>query len=701
MLTIEQIKDLHDKAYTYGQINREKAADDLVFYYLTQWDDNILAESQLQYRGEFNVVKKAGRQIMMDLALNPVQADFLPTSGTPEDAADTIDGLYRSDDNRNLSIEAFEIAKNESVVCGIGGWELYTDYIDHRGLSKDQRIFRRPLLEMNNNGFWDPQATRIDKSDANYFSYLNRYTEDGYIDLVEELTGKDTGKINLDSFSHPEMSYAFPWIGGEGQIIYVVDFYHRELVKDKILYLSDEFGQTTITWESKLSEVMDELIDAGFTIEDEKEIKRWQVTKYIASGEKILAHYEVAGENIPIVPVYGEYAYVEGGEHYEGVVRCAKDPQRLRNFQLSYLADIASKGPRDKPIFFPEQIASFEDMYEINGAENNFPYLLANRKTPGGEDLPIGAVGVLPAPTIPQALAASIELSRQAIEDVANPGIPQDISDPSQMSGKAALAWQQRMDMQSMVYQEHYKHAKRRDAEIYASMTNDIYDTPREERITLPDGTEKTVQIMSMVFDEQSGEMVILNDLRNGYYDIKTKIGPNHATQRDQTKQSLLEILRDMDPTDPARPMIQLKLLELTDGADTDDIREYVRKQMIIRGFKEPETPEEMQLAQQAQQSKAPDPAMILAQAEMLKGQADVMREQREGTKLQLESQAKGLEINIDAFDSITKRMSVQVDAEKARADIQAKQIENYSKGIDKIIKFNGRLSQPMPDIPA
>lgn len=694
MLKIDQIKTMHDKAYTYGQINREKASNDLVFYYLTQWDDTVLAESQLQYRGEFNVVKKAGRQIMMDLALNPVQADFLPTAGTDDDSADTLDGLYRADDNRNLSIEAYEIAKNECVVCGVGGWELYTDYIDHRGISKDQRIFRRPLLEMNNNGFWDPQATRIDKSDANYFSYLNRYTEDGYIDLVESLTGENPGKINPSSFGSPEMSYAFPWIGGEGEIFYVADFYHRELVKDKIIYLSDEFGQETVTWESKLKDVMDELLDSGFKIDDEKDIKRWKVTKYVVSGEKILSSDEIAGEHIPIIPVYGEYAYVEGGEHYEGVVRCAKDPQRLRNFQLSYLADIVSRGPRNKPVFFPEQIAGFEDMYEQNGPENNFPYLLANRKTPHGEDLPLGAIAEMPSPAIPQALAGSIELSRQAIEDVANPGIPQDISDPSQMSGKAAMAWQQRMDMQSMVYQEHYKHAKRRDAEIYASMVNDVYDTPREERVTLPDGTDKTVQIMSMVFDEQKGEMVVLNDLRNGNYDIKTKIGPNHSTQRDKTKQDLIEILRDMDPTDPARPMIQLKLLELTDGADTDDIREYVRKQMVLRGYKEPETPEEVQLAQQAQQSKEPDANMVLAQAEMLKGQADMAREQRENMKMQLEYKAKGLELNIDAFDSQTKRMNVMVAAKKADAEIQAKGIDNFSKHLDNSIKLSGRLEQ-------
>ncbi|MBT8341047.1 MAG: hypothetical protein KJP07_13610 [Desulfatitalea sp.] len=692
MIAHNDIKKLHENAYSYGQENRQKAANDLLFYYITHWTGAML-DTHLSFKGEFDVVKKAGRKIMSDLSTNPVQASFLPTAGTPDDAAETLDGLYRADDNNNNSIEAYEMAKNECVVCGVGGWELYTDFIDHRGMSKNQRIFRRPLLEMNSNGFWDPQATKLDKSDANYFSYLTRYTYDGYRNLVAELTGEDPEDINVSSFGSPEQSGSFQWVGGNGQIIYVADFYHRELVKDKILYLSDEFGQTTITLESKLSEVMDELLDAGFKIDDEKETKRYQVTKYIVSGDKILDSFEIAGENIPIVPVYGEYAYVGGVEHYEGVIRSAKDPQCLRDFQLSFLADIASRGPRDKPIFFPEQISSFEVMYEINGADNNYPYLLQNRKTPNGEPLPIGPVGIMPAPTIPKALAASIELSRQAVDDVASPGLPQDISDPSQMSGKAALAWQARMDMQSGVYQDHYKHAKRRDAEIYASMSNDVHDTPREERITLPDGTDKTIQLMSMVFDEEKGEMVVLNDLRNGSYEVKTKIGPNHASQRDATKQSLLEILRDMDPTDPARPMIQLKLLELTDGADTDDIRDYVRKQMIIRGYKEPETEEERQLAEQAQKVQEPGANMVLAQAEMLKGQADMMREQRENKKLELEYKKNGLELNISAYDSQTKRMSVQVDAKKAQAEIEAKKIDNYSKQLDNIGKLRGSLN--------
>ena len=75
-MDLTELKRLHDKAYTAGQVTRERAADDLVFYWVTQWDDNILADSQLAYRGEFNILRKAGRQILSDLAMNQVQVDF-------------------------------------------------------------------------------------------------------------------------------------------------------------------------------------------------------------------------------------------------------------------------------------------------------------------------------------------------------------------------------------------------------------------------------------------------------------------------------------------------------------------------------------------------------------------------------------------------------------------------------------------------
>ena len=72
MLEHSEIKKLHDKAYTHNQVTRERAADDMLFYWITQWDDNTLGDSTLSYRGEFNILRKAGRQTIADLRSNPI-----------------------------------------------------------------------------------------------------------------------------------------------------------------------------------------------------------------------------------------------------------------------------------------------------------------------------------------------------------------------------------------------------------------------------------------------------------------------------------------------------------------------------------------------------------------------------------------------------------------------------------------------------
>jgi len=84
-LDLNEIKRLHDKAYQAGQVTRERAASDMVFYYITQWDAELLNDSQLAYRGEFNILKKAGRQILADLSENEVTVDFEPVDETRDD----------------------------------------------------------------------------------------------------------------------------------------------------------------------------------------------------------------------------------------------------------------------------------------------------------------------------------------------------------------------------------------------------------------------------------------------------------------------------------------------------------------------------------------------------------------------------------------------------------------------------------------
>lgn len=689
MLEHKDLLKLHDKAYSANQVTREQASDDLVFYWVSQWDDDLLSESQLSFRGEFNILRKAGRQIMADLRLNPVQPDFKPKDENREDDAEILDGLYRADDRRLSSQEAYDFATQDAVVCGYGAWEIYTEYETNRIGDTNQVIRRRYIPEANNTCFFDPNAKSLDKSDANYVSILYNYSEDGYKDLVKELTGEEPDCSNK-SFAFPEQSFNFPW-ASQQEHVYVCVFYHRKKVKDNVLTLTrrSELEASVeppmIVRESEAEDMLDELVNDGFEVTEEKEIERWEVTRYIASGDDILSAEVVAGENIPVIPVYGEYVpQVEGECVYQGITRLAKDPQRLRNFQMSYLADIVSRSPRNKPIFLPEQVQGFEFMYEENGADNNYPYLLQNKTDGNGSDLPIGPISVMPDQGIPQALAASIDLTRQAVEDVANPGIAQDIADPD-LSGKAVLALQNRMDQQSYIYQHNFKHAKRRDAEVYASMANDVFDTPRRVTIETQDGTKKQAELFMAVLDD-NGNPKVINDLTNIEFDVYAEIGTTFESQKQQTLEQLGSMMAGLQPDDPLQKILLMKSIELMPGVKFDDVREYARQQLVLMGIKEPETPEEMQMLQQSQQPQ-PDAAMVLAQAEQIKAQAQLAETQRKAQKDIADTQIDAGKLEISAYEAQTGRAEQEVKAAQAQVSVSKTLSEKQAIDIDSQLK--------------
>ena len=115
----EKLLKLHDKAYEAGMVTREQAADDMVFALITQWDDNLLGESQLLYRGEFDMLHKAIRQTVAELYANPITVDFEPKSRKDKSGAEIADGMYRTDMSTNESQQAKLNAIQETVICGV------------------------------------------------------------------------------------------------------------------------------------------------------------------------------------------------------------------------------------------------------------------------------------------------------------------------------------------------------------------------------------------------------------------------------------------------------------------------------------------------------------------------------------------------------------------------------------------------------
>jgi len=194
------------------------------------------------------------------------------------------------------------------------------------------------------------------------------------------------------------------------------------------------------------------------------------------------------------------------------------------------------------------------------------------------------------------------------------------------------------------------------------------------------------------MMDEETGNLVILNDLRTAEFEITSRIGADYTSQKEQTLDRLEKTLLGMAPDDPMRKAVQLKIIQLSDGVEMKDLKEYANKQLVLSGIKDPETDEEKALLKQAQEAPPEkDAAMVLAEAEQLKGQADIMEEKRQGIQMQLDDENEKSKQQIDVFKATTERLKVQIEAQKAGATINKTNVEAIGQQIENESKVDER----------
>lgn len=610
---------------------RTEATNDLYFSRVSQWDDWLSEYTTLQYRGQFDVVRPVVRKLVAEMRKNPIDVLYKPKDGANPDSADVLMGMYRTDMRHNTAKISVNIGVREQIEAGVGAWRLVAEYEDQDPTSNNQVIRRVPIHEACSHVIWDCNSKQMDKSDARHCTIISPMSKEGWKVYAEE-NGFDDEE--LPTFQSPDSNWLFPWVSKD--VVYIGEFYEVEEKKEiAFIYLDPLTGEPVSYFKRDIKDVIDELAERGMQKVAEKKVKRRRVYKSILTCTQILKDCElIAGEHIPIVPVFGEWSFAGDKEVYEGVVRLTKDGQRLRNMIMSFNADIVARNPRKKPIFAPEQIEGYEYMY---GGNDDYPYYLQNRTDENGNDLPIGALAYMENPEVPQANAYMLEAATQAVNQVATMGVDADAAN-GQVAFDTVNQLNMRADLETYVFQDNLATAMRRDGEIYASMVNDIYDVPRNVMMTLEDGSEKQVQLLTQVVDYQSGQVVTLNDIR-GRYECYTDVGPSFQSMKDQNRAEIQELLAKVPPGTPEWQMLLLQYFTLLDGKGVEMMREYANKQLVMMGLKKPETPEELQMVQEAQQQpKEPSPEQIAAQGQMLMGQAELIKAQNQQAQIQVDA---------------------------------------------------------------
>ncbi|MBS3894724.1 portal protein [Serratia marcescens] len=696
---LQTILTAFDRDWVAGDEARREATNDLFFSRVSHWDDWLNQYTTLQYRGQFDVVRPVVRKLVAEMRQNPIEVLFKPKDTADPDAADTLMGMYRTDMRHNTAKISVNVAVREQIECGVGAWRLVTEHEDQDPTSNNQIIRRIPIHGATSHVIWDSNAKQMDKSDAKHVMVINALSVGGWEAFAKEY-GFDAD--TLPDFRNPSSDWVFPWLTKD--VVYVGEYYEVEEKKEKVfIYLDPMTGEPVSYYQRDIKDVIDELADRGMQKVAERNVSRRRVYKSIVTSSAILKSRElIAGEHLPIVPVFGEWGFVDDKEVFEGVVRLCKDAQRLRNFILSAGADTVAKSPTKKPFFWAEQIAGYEQMYEN---DTDYPYYLLNRTDENGQDIPPQPLSYMENPELAQANVMMLQAATDAVQQVNNVGVDPDAVNGNQVAFDTVNQLNMRSDLQTYVFQDNLATAMRRDGEIYAAMVNDIYDVPRNVTVTQPDGSEKEVQTLSQVVDYRTGQVVTLNDIR-GRYETYTDVGPSFQSMKEQRRGEIKELLAEVDPSQPVYNVLLLQYLTLLDGKGTEITRDYANKQLVIQGLKKPETQEEEQWAQQAQQQQQsqPDPNLIAAQAQMALAQAEQQKAQNEAMRIQNDARRFQNEV----AQTQVKAFTAQQQAQESQANTvlklaQAQDIKDGAlmDGVRLLHEVSTEQQKHLPGIPA
>ena len=589
---------------------RLQCLQDRRFYSIAgaQWEGPLWDQFENKPKFEVNKVHLAIIRIINEYRNNRITVDYVAKDGEKSSGrlADTLDGLYRADEQDSVADEAYDNAFEEAVGGGFGAWRLRTEYEDDEDEDNErQRIRIEPIFDADSSVFFDLNAKRQDKADARYCYVLYSMTRDSY-----------KAEWNDDPATWPKTVHQYEFDWATPDVVYIAEYYKVEDVTETIRVFrnidgtEEKYRQSDFDDDETLEE---NLLAIGSVEVRQRKIKRRRVHKYIMSGNRILedAGY-IAGKCIPIIPAYGKRWFVDNIERCMGHVRLAKDAQRLKNMQLSKLGEISALSSVEKPILTPEQIAGHQVMWSEDNIKD-YPYLLINPVTgPNGEQQISGPVAYTRSPAVPPALAGLLQITEQDMQDIlGNQGGAEKVV--SNISGKAVEMIQQRLDMQTFIYMSNFAKAMKRCGEVWLSMAKDIYiEEGRKMKVITSDGETDMVELMQPTVDE-SGRVVMLNDLSQANFDVDVDVGPSSSSKRAATVQALTGMLAITQDPETQQVLQSMAMMNM-EGEGIWEVRDFFRKKLVRMGVVAP-TEAEMEEMMVELQGQPQDPNAVFLQA--------------------------------------------------------------------------------------
>lgn len=606
-----------DQDFLQSKDNQSACYTDRRFCFVegAMWEGKVGQQFENRPKFEVNKIQLSVVRIYNEWAKNRFGVEFRPDDlKADQDTAETLNALLRGDERDSNADEAYSNAFMEGVSGGIGAVQLVAEYENPYDDSSEQRIRIKPIFEADRCVYWDMNAKRYDKADANHVTLVVSMGRDEYI----EKYGDD-----IDDFGNLD-SCEFDWLSGDK--VKVAEFYEVSEKARKITKLVHEFAGEQVLYQDddNYQAELDNFLARGFEFSLQKTVKKRIIKGYVLSGSKIIQELgELAGEYLPIVPFYGKRSYIGGQEVASGHTRLARDVQLLYNVKISSLADLSSR-PQDRvPIFTAEQINGHAQYWASQEVDRK-PFLTINPlKNLDGSIMAIGPTSYTEPPQVPQALAVLIEKTDQDVHELTgNQASGEQLV--SNVSTESVELVQDKVDSQSYIYISNWAKTMAQVGRVWLSMAQVIYDE-QERQMTglLSNDSDKSLIINRPIIKD--GQFAYENDVQNGRYRVSVDIGEVFATQRDKAVKRLIALLQVI-----ADPMTQSALINTIlanqDGTGLKDLAKFARKQLVMSGIAEPSDDEKAEIEAMTQQNKEPSPQDLWLQAESQKAMAEAER---------------------------------------------------------------------------
>lgn len=655
---------LLQKAQDADHDNREKVRE--VNHFLDKPDGQWEPEVSQALAGRPRYTLDQCNDIVDDIAGEMKQADFAirvnPAGGDATvDLAKTFNGMIRNIQAISNTKNTYYQAGRSMIAAGMDGWEVVQEWGDDDAF--DQDLFIRKIPNFVDAVWFDPTSVEQDRSDAEYAFKLKSMSKADY----EADFPKGSGMSVTDDRTREV------YFNKDKETVIIGSFYYKSPATREIVEMTN--GAVYVV-DDKFKAIVDDLAAAGVTerrrrIRDIDEVK----VRLFDGDDWLNDIQDTVFKFIPIVPTYGNFKISENKVIYWGAITKKMDAQRIYNYSESRKVEEGALAPRAKLMMTREQAeadtASLENMNLSADPVQLYTHV-------DGQPPPFKTAG----PGINPGLS---EISQSALQNLRS-GINLQGGPVGLRSGVAVELEQNKADTLNIKYFASQEVAICHTARILISAIPIVYDTRRQIRVLGEDGKTDMVFIHDRIMDDDTRQMVELNDLSQGIYDVVCDVGPAFKNRQSETTAAFLE-LAAIDPSILTTGKDVLLGNMTTPGMDV--MAERARAALVQQGqipadqFTDEEK-EQAQAAAEAAANQPPvqDPLMIAAQAELVNSES-LAQERLANTEIERNKlQMKNFELQLRemALDG-----QQQKEQNKFILDQNAQQNDNLSKQISSL----------------